>query len=30
MYVVDWTQQYDQGAHEDYPIHCYDKRYEIS
>jgi len=28
--MVHWTQKYDQGVHEDYPlIHCYDKRYEI-
>jgi len=27
--VVHWTQKYDQGIHEDYPIHCYDERYEI-
>jgi len=27
--VVHWTQTYDQGVHEDYPIHCFDERYEI-
>jgi len=25
--VVHWTPKYDQGVHEDYPIHCYDERY---
>jgi len=29
--VVHWTQKYDQGVdlHKDYPIHCYEERYEI-
>jgi len=27
--VVHWTQKYDQEVHKDYPIHCYDERYEI-
>ena len=27
--MVHWTQKYDQGVHEDYPIHCYDERYEV-
>jgi len=28
-YVVHWTQKFDQEAHEDYPLHCYDERCEI-
>jgi len=27
--VARWTQKYKTGVHEDYPIHCYDERYEI-
>jgi len=27
--VVNWTQKYDQGVHEDYPMLCYYERYEI-
>jgi len=27
--MVHWTQKYDQGVHEDYPIHCSDERYEV-
>jgi len=30
-YVVHWTQKYDLGVHEDYPIglHCCDELYEV-
>jgi len=24
--VVHWTQEYANGVHENYPIHCYDER----
>jgi len=27
--MVNWTQKYNQGVHEDYPIHCYDVRDEV-
>jgi len=27
--VVHRTQKYDQGVHEDHPIHSYDERYEV-
>ena len=29
--MVHWTQKvgYDQGVHEDYPMHCYHERYEV-
>jgi len=28
--VVHWTQKYDQGVNEYYPIHCYVERYEVT
>jgi len=27
--VVNWIQKYDQGVHEDYPIHWHDESYEV-
>ena len=31
MVGLHWTQKYDQGVHEDYPLglHRYDERYEV-